>query len=95
MMTTDTSPSVFPSFFFSADDNASIWRESWRISSSKSARADVIARERDNHCLTDGIDGVHIFDEHVLPSVGFANGLSGALRVDLLDAGSNRADHIE
>ena len=47
MMTTDTSPSVFPSFFFSADDNASIWRESWRISSSKPVRADVIARERD------------------------------------------------
>ena len=47
MMTTDTSPSVLPSFFFSADDNASIWRESWRISSSKSARVDVIARERD------------------------------------------------
>lgn len=47
MMTTDTSPSVFPSLFFSTDDNASICRESWRISSSKSTRADVIARERD------------------------------------------------
>jgi hypothetical protein len=47
MMTTDTSPSVLPCFFFSADDNMSIWRESWRISSSKSARVDVIARERD------------------------------------------------
>ena len=47
MITTDTSPSAFPCFFFSADDNKSIWRESWRISSSNSARADVIARERD------------------------------------------------
>ena len=47
VMTTDTSPSVFPSFFLSADVNVSIWRESWRISSSKSAREDAIARERD------------------------------------------------
>jgi hypothetical protein len=36
--------------------------------------------------IGNGIDGVHIFDEYVLPCVEFANGLSGARRVDLLDA---------
>ena len=48
-----------------------------------------------HHCPGNGVDGVHTFDEHVLPCVEFANGLSGARSADLLDAGSNRAGDIE